>query len=71
MAPRYYTKYWREHGRTNGTVVAMRMMHERRHKDVCSILVFADPAAKADFTRQGMGLLDSAYPRAVARRADS
>ena len=64
-APRYYTKYWQEHGRTNGTVIACRMMHERRRNEVASILVFADPAAEAEFTRQGMGLLDSAYPKAV------
>ena len=62
---RYYTKYRQEHGRTNGTVVACRMMHERRRNDVASILVFADPAAEAKLTRQGMGLLDSAYPKAV------
>lgn len=62
---KYYTKYWQEHGRTNGTVVACRMMHERRRNDVASILVFADPAAEAELTRQGMGLLDSAYPKAV------
>lgn len=63
--PRYYTKYWQEHGRTNGTVVACRMMHERRRNDVASILFFADPAAEAEFTRQSTGLLDTAYPKAV------
>lgn len=51
--PRYYTKYWQEHGRLNGTVVACRIMHQRSRNEVSSMLVFGDPAAEADFTRQG------------------
>lgn len=62
---KYYTKYWQENGRTNGTVVACRQMHERGPHDVGSLLVFADPAAEAEFTHQGLGLLDAAYFKAV------
>ncbi|CAE7408123.1 bglB [Symbiodinium natans] len=62
---KYYTKYWQENGRTNGTVVACRQMHERGPHDVGSLLVFADAAAEAEFTHQGLGLLDAAYFKAV------
>lgn len=60
-----YTEYWRKHGRLNGTVVACRMMFDRKAEDVGSIIIFADPAAATEFPRQGLGLLDAAYPKAV------
>lgn len=62
---KYYTKYWQEHGRTNGTVVACRRMHEVTTKDVGCLLLFADPASEASFTTRALGLLDAAYPRPV------
>lgn len=61
----YYTEYYRQHGRTNGTVVACRQILGRKSEDVGSALLFADPAAGELTHRKVLSLLDGAFPNAV------
>mmetsp|Transcript_35199 Transcript_35199/g.64285 ORF Transcript_35199/g.64285 Transcript_35199/m.64285 type:complete len:694 (+) Transcript_35199:69-2150(+) len=65
LARNHYTDYYRQHGRTNGTVIACRRLLDRAPANVGSVLLFLDPLSAARIPREVVGLLDSAFPNAV------